>query len=64
MSSSANNYVQINDIQIGRKPSVWEILSNENNFKWMLIVPLLMVLSFGADGICQVVTTRLRAKKR
>jgi len=45
MSSSANNYVQINDIQIGRKPSVWEILSNEKNFKWMLIVPLLMVLS-------------------
>ena len=43
-SDDKKNYVQINDFKLGRKPSAWEILSNEKNFKWMLIIPLVIVL--------------------
>jgi multiple sugar transport system permease protein len=29
----------------GRKPSVWEVLTNERYFKWTLLIPLLLLLA-------------------
>jgi multiple sugar transport system permease protein len=29
----------------GRKPTVWETLTNEKNFKWTLLIPLLILLA-------------------
>jgi len=41
----AKNYeVTLNEYSLGRKPSVWEVLSSEKYFKWVLIVPLILVL--------------------
>ncbi|MCG9479386.1 MAG: sugar ABC transporter permease [Actinomycetia bacterium] len=44
MSTTKNDDVTINNVDLGRKPSVWEVLSSEKYFKWMLIIPLLLVL--------------------
>lgn len=32
------------DIGLGRKPTVWEVLSSDKYFKWVLLVPLIIVL--------------------
>ena len=29
---------------VGRKPTIWETLTNEKNFKWTLVAPLLIIL--------------------
>jgi multiple sugar transport system permease protein len=29
----------------GRKPTIWETLTNEKNFKWTLLIPLLLLLA-------------------
>ena len=44
MSSVKNESVTINKMDLGRKPSVWEVLSSEKYFKWVLLIPLLLVL--------------------
>jgi len=31
-------------VGMGRKPTIWETLTNEKNFKWTLVVPLLVLL--------------------
>lgn len=43
MSSAKNDSFAINN-ELGRKPSFWEVLSSEKYFKWVLIIPLLLVL--------------------
>lgn len=45
MSSNVeNNAMAIGIYGLGRKPSIWENLSNEKYFKWVLLTPLLIVL--------------------
>ena len=44
MSNAKNNETVINTYMLGRKPSMWENLSSEKYFKWMLLLPLLVVL--------------------
>jgi multiple sugar transport system permease protein len=44
MSNQKSSITTINDVSLGRKPTVWEILSNEKYFKWMLCLPLIIVL--------------------
>jgi len=45
MVNTKNNVVEINvDTYLGRKPSVWEILSSDKYFKWVLLIPLILVL--------------------
>ena len=29
----------------GRKPTIWETLTNEKNFRWTLLIPLLLLLA-------------------
>ena len=44
MSNAKKNATAISTYGLGRKPSIWENLSNEKYFKWILIAPLLIVL--------------------
>lgn len=45
MSSNVeNNAMAIGIYGLGRRPSIWENLSNEKYFKWVLLTPLLIVL--------------------
>ncbi|MHB1253839.1 MAG: carbohydrate ABC transporter permease [Candidatus Humimicrobiaceae bacterium] len=44
MSNAKDNAATINNFTLERKPSIWEILSNEKFFKWMLLIPLIIVL--------------------
>jgi multiple sugar transport system permease protein len=44
MSNQKSRVTAVNDITLGRKPTALEILSNEKFFKWMLILPLIIVL--------------------
>lgn len=44
MSSSNNNAAVKGAYNLGRKPSIWETLSNDKYFKWMLLMPLVLVL--------------------
>ena len=44
MSSSNNNAEVKGAYNLGRKPSIWETLSNDKYFKWMLLMPLVLVL--------------------
>lgn len=39
-----NNDTTLTAYSLGRKPSVWETLSSEKYFKWVLLIPLLLVL--------------------
>jgi multiple sugar transport system permease protein len=35
-----------NDLStLGRKPTIWETLTNERNFKWTILIPLLLLLA-------------------
>jgi len=44
MANAKNNVAIVNEISLIRKPSIWETLSNEKYFKWMLVLPLIIVL--------------------
>ena len=44
MANAKSSVTTVNDISLGRKPTMWETLSNEKYFKWMLILPLIIVL--------------------
>ncbi len=44
MSNAKNNLAGINGLDTGRKPTIWEKLSNEKYFKWVLLAPLIIVL--------------------
>jgi multiple sugar transport system permease protein len=44
MSNQKSRVTAVNDVTLGRKPTALEILSNEKFFKWMLILPLIIVL--------------------
>ncbi len=33
------------DLTGGRKPTIWETLTNEKNFRWTLLIPLLLLLA-------------------
>ena len=44
MSNQKSSFTTVNDVTLGRKPTVLEILSNEKFFKWMLCLPLIIVL--------------------
>jgi multiple sugar transport system permease protein len=44
MSNQKSSVTTVNDITLGRKPTALEILSNEKFFKWMLLLPLIIVL--------------------
>jgi multiple sugar transport system permease protein len=44
MSNQKSSLTTVNDVTLGRKPTILEILSNEKFFKWMLVLPLIIVL--------------------
>lgn len=44
MSNAKNNGTEINTYSLIRKPSVWEVLSGDKYFKWVLLAPLITVL--------------------
>jgi multiple sugar transport system permease protein len=44
MSNQKSSVTAVNDVTLGRKPTALEILSNEKFFKWMLVLPLIIVL--------------------
>jgi multiple sugar transport system permease protein len=44
MSNQKSSVTTVNDVTLGRKPTALEILSNEKFFKWMLLLPLIIVL--------------------
>jgi multiple sugar transport system permease protein len=44
MSNQKSSVTTVNDVTLGRKPTALEILSNEKFFKWMLVLPLIIVL--------------------
>lgn len=44
MVNAKSSVTTVNEIDLGRKPTIWETLSNEKYFKWMLILPLIIVL--------------------
>ena len=44
MSNVKNNTVEISRYGLERKPSIWETLSNEKYFKWVLLIPLILIL--------------------
>jgi len=39
-----NNDATLSVYSLGRKPSAWETLSSEKYFKWVLLIPLILVL--------------------
>lgn len=44
MSRAKNAAAELNLSSFGRKPSAWEALSSEKYFKWVLVIPLILVL--------------------
>jgi len=44
MAKKENGDIALIDSHLIRKPSIWEVLSNEKYFKWMLVLPLIIVL--------------------
>ncbi|MHB1348000.1 MAG: carbohydrate ABC transporter permease [Candidatus Humimicrobiaceae bacterium] len=44
MVNKKSSDITLNDSHLIRKPSIWEILSSEKYFKWMLALPLIIVL--------------------
>jgi multiple sugar transport system permease protein len=44
MANLKGSDTTVNEIRSGRKPTLWETLSHEKYFKWMLILPLVIVL--------------------
>ena len=44
MVNKKGSDITLNDSHLIRKPSIWEILSSEKYFKWMLALPLIIVL--------------------
>ena len=44
MIKKSNGAVTLNERSLMRKPSIWETLSSEKYFKWMLALPLIVVL--------------------
>jgi len=44
MPNEKNNATTIDTFNLGQEPSIWEKLSNEKYFKWILLAPLIIVL--------------------
>ena len=44
MANSKSSLTTVNEIDLVRKPTIWETLSSEKYFKWMLALPLIIVL--------------------
>jgi multiple sugar transport system permease protein len=44
MANTKSSLTTVNKIGSVRKPTIWETLSNEKYFKWMLALPLIIVL--------------------
>ncbi|MHB8276574.1 MAG: carbohydrate ABC transporter permease [Candidatus Humimicrobiaceae bacterium] len=44
MANAKSSVTTVNELSLGRKPTIWETLSNEKYFKWMLALPLIIVL--------------------
>ncbi len=45
MVKKNNGVITLNERDLVRKPSIWETLSSEKYFKWMLALPLIIVLT-------------------
>jgi multiple sugar transport system permease protein len=45
MVKKNNGVITLNEKDLVRKPSIWETLSSEKYFKWMLALPLIIVLT-------------------
>lgn len=44
MANEKSSDITLNDSHLIRKPTIWETLSSEKYFKWMLALPLIIVL--------------------
>jgi multiple sugar transport system permease protein len=44
MANEKGSDITLNDNHLIRKPTIWETLSSEKYFKWMLVLPLIIVL--------------------